>query len=126
MSRKYPLLFILLIAAISGCVLQFENPPVIQEQTAAPAPAFTVSEPSTVYVDIRGSEFSPSELKVVRGTTVKWRNFDSAQHAIRVDNVSSPPFDSRGSWAHTFNRTGSYIYNCSIYPWMKNGMIVVK
>jgi len=125
MSRIYRLLFILLMAAISGCVLKYDEP-VTPDQTAAPTPAFTVPEPSTVYVEIRGSEFRPLEMNVVEGTTVKWRNFDSAQHAIMVDNVSSPPFGKREVWSFKFNKTGSYMYNCSIYPWMKNGIIVVK
>jgi plastocyanin len=120
------LVIILVVIAGSGCIsLKYDEPEKLTSEMPAPT-SFPISEPSTVYVEIRGSEFSPLELNVINGTTVKWRNFDSAQHAVMVDNVSSPPFGNRESWSHTFNRTGSYIYNCSINTWMTQGLIIVK
>jgi len=90
------LVLILLTIALSGCI-GFEQPAnETQNQTTVtptPKPEFAVREPSTVYVNIRGSAFEPLELKVVAGTTVKWENFDSGKHAIYVNNFSSQPFD---------------------------------
>lgn len=124
MAKKYLIVLIMVAVTLSGCTLKPNEPETSTKQT--PAPSFRISEPSTVYIDIRGSEFVPLELNIVKGTTVKWRNFDSAQHAIFVDNVSSPPFDDRGSWSYTFKETGSFIYNCTIHTWSKNGRIIVK
>ncbi len=123
------IIILLMVIASSGCTIQIGSPPEASQTASVPEPSpaqFAVAEPSTVYVEIRGSEFWPRKMEVVEGTTVKWRNFDSGQHAIMMDNVTSPPFGNRESWSFTFNKTGSYIYNSSIHPWMTPGLIVVK
>jgi plastocyanin len=106
--------------AASGTVIQTPEP------RATPAPTFAIPEPSTVYVEIKGLAFDPPELKVIKGTTVKWTNYDTGQHAIHVDNVTSQPFDKRGTWSYRFNRIGVYEYNCTVHPWMKHGRIIVE
>ncbi len=130
MGRKLSLLVLILLSiALSGCI-GFEQPTnATQNQTTVaptPTPEFPVHEPSTVFVKIRGSAFEPLELKIVTGTTVKWENFDDGRHAINVNNVSSQPFGKRESWSYSFNKTGTFEYNCSIHPWMKHGRIVVE
>ncbi len=129
MGKKFGSLgLILLTIALSGCI-GFEQPAnATQNQTIVaptPTPEFAVREPSTVYVNIRGSAFEPLELKVVNGTIVKWENFDSGKHAIYVNNFSSQPFDKRESWSYRFNETGTFEYNCSIHPWTTHGRIIV-
>lgn len=131
-KKSCSLVLILLTIALSGCIeLQFPtNETSNQTTNITPIPTLTpefdVREPSSVYVNIRGSAFDPIELKVVKGTIVKWENFDSSKHAIIVNNVSSPAFDNRGSWSYRFNETGTFEYNCSVHPWMKHGRIVVE
>jgi plastocyanin len=130
-DKSCSLVLILLTIALSGCI-GFEQPiNATPNQTTAVIPTpltpeFPLREPSTVYVNIRGSAFDPLELRVVNGTIVKWENFDNSKHAINVNNVSSPPFDKRESWSYRFNVTGTFEYNCSIHPWMKHGRIVVE
>lgn len=80
----------------------------------------------TVYVRIKGSAFEPLELRIVKGTTVKWENYDSDRHVINFRNISSQPFNMRESWSYNFNETGTFEYNCTIHPWMKHGRIEVK
>ncbi len=124
-----PCLF-LLIAALSGCTDKETEP--VPTPTAAPkpqvtvTPAFTVPEPSTVYVEIKGSMFNPPVLKVINGTTVRWTNMDSAAYVINVDNVSSPPIHKRETWNYTFNKTGTFEYNCSLHPTMPKGRVIVE
>ena len=130
-KKSCSLVLILLSIALSGCLIGFEQPTNVTTQnkttiTPTPTPEFPIHEPSTVYVKIRGSAFDPLELKVVAGTTVKWENFDDSKHGINVNNVSSQPFDKRGSWSYRFNETGTFEYNCSIHPWMTHGRIVVE
>ncbi len=127
MIKLYPLALILLTVTLSGCVLKYDEPEASINQTPVSTASTTqISEPSTVYVDIRGSAFTPLELNVVKGTTVEWRNYDSGQYVIFVDNVSSPPFDKRESWSYRFNETGTFEYNSSKHPWMKHGRITVE
>ena len=131
--KSCSLVLILLTIVLSGCIeLQFPTNQTSNQTTnitsipSIPTPEFAVREPSTVYVNIKGSAFDPIELRVVHGTTVKWENFDNSMHAINVNNVSSPPFDKREFWSYRFNETGIFEYICSIHSWMKHGRIVVE
>ncbi len=132
--NKLALIFIILltVGAVYGAFKLYhpETVPVTVNRTvepvATPAPAFYIPEPSTVYIDIKGSAFNPLELKVVKGTAVKWTNYDTGLHTVRVDNVTSQPFDRRGTWSYVFNGSGVYEYNCTVHPWMKQGRIIVE
>lgn len=122
---------ILLIVALSGCTdkktEQVINTTVNQTQAQVTiAPVFTVPEPSTVYVEIRGSLFNPPELRVIKGTTVRWTNMYSAVHTINGDNFSSPPLNKGETWNYTFNKTGTFEYNCSIHLETPKGRIIVE
>lgn len=125
------LCLILLIVAVSGCTEESKTSPnaTINQTTAivtiTPA-AFPVLKPSTVYVDILGSKFIPPELNVVSGTTVEWKNSDSAVYVLKVDNISSPNLSKRDTWNFTFNRIGTFYYNCTLHPAMPGGKIIVE
>ncbi len=92
---------------------------------ATVTPVFTVPEPSTVYVEIKGMGFNPPELNVVKGTTVRWTNLDSAQHVVNGNGFRSPTLNKRDMWNYTFNKTGTFEYDCSIHTSM-HGRIIVK
>ena len=128
MHRIYLLLLILLMIAVSGCTVKFDEP--VNNTSITPAPTETPlpfrPETKTVYVDIFGSEFNPVELKVVNGTIVQWINKDSGQHIINVNNITSPPLNKRDTWNYTFIEPGTYEYNCTIQSWMKHGRIIVR
>ena len=131
MIKTLALFMLLLIVALSGCIGEKKEQVINTTVNATPAqatvtPVFTVPEPSTVYIEIRGSKFTPSELIVTNGTTVRWTNMDSAQHTVRVDNISSQPLNKRDTWNYTFNRNGTFEYNCSLYPVTMKGRITVK
>ncbi|KCZ73463.1 hypothetical protein ANME2D_00531 [Candidatus Methanoperedens nitroreducens] len=131
MVKIWVLCLSLLIAALSGCVyLETEpvtNTTVDQTPITTPeiTPEFPISEPTTVYVEIKGSSFNPPEWRVIKNTTVIWKNMDSAQHIINVDDITSPPLDKRDTWNYTFNRTGTFEYSCSSHPFMPHGRIIV-
>lgn len=130
MIKLVALLILLLIVALSGCIE--EKPGLVanttMNQTPQPTvtPMFTVPEPSTVYVEIMGSAFNPTVLTITNGTTVRWRNMDSAPHAINGKDFSSPPLNKREMWNYTFNRNGTFEYNCSIHPASAKGRIIVE
>ncbi len=120
--------FIVLILAVSGCTDREPEVNTSVNQTATPTPtqAFPVSEPSTVYIEIKGLTFDVLSLRVINGTTVRWTNMDSAVHVVNVDGASSPPLNKRDSWNHTFYRTGAFEFNLSNYSMMPKGRIVVE
>ena len=131
MVKLSALLLLLLVVALSGCTEEKPEPSVNTttiNQTPQPTvtPMFTVPEPSTVYVEIRGSAFNPVVLTITNGTTVRWTNLDSARHAINGKNFSSPPLNKKEMWNYTFNKNGTFEYNCSIHPIMAKGRIIVE
>ena len=126
------LVLILLTIAISGCTLKFDDPAnntsMVDQTpipTIAPTPTY-LPEQRTVHVEILGSAFNPSELTVVNGTIVQWTNKDSSQHAIFINNISSPKLNKRETWNYTFDRSGTFEYNCTIQSWMPHGRIIVR
>jgi len=129
MVNRWVLLILLLAVVLSGCTDEKPDPLMntTVNQTPQPTitPAFTVPEPSTVYIEIWGSEFNPPVLTVTNGTTVRWTNMDSASHTINGRNFSSPPLNKRDSWDYTFNKSGIFEYNCSIHPVSAKGRITV-
>ncbi len=130
MIKPFAMLMLLSIVALSGCTEEKLEPVVntTVNQTPQPTvtPMFTVPEPSTVYVEIRGSAFNPAVLIITNGTTVRWTNLDSAPHAIKGKNFSSPTLNKKETWNYTFNRNGTFEYYCSIHPASAKGRIIVE
>lgn len=126
MAKIWLLCLILLVAGLSGCTDKKTEPAIdIVNQTQANVTPASAPEPYTVYVEIHGSKFTPLEMKIVRGTTVRWTNLDSAQHVVNGDGFVSPPLNKWDMWNHTFSKTGTFEYNCSIHAWMQRGRIIV-
>lgn len=109
---------------MSGCTDK-ETEPINMTVNATITPGFTVPEPSTVYVEIKNLQFIPSEVRAVKGTTVRWTNMDSARHVVNGDGFISPVLNKRGVWNYTFNKAGTFEYNCSVYPSMPNARIII-
>jgi plastocyanin len=78
-----------------------------------------------IYVSIKGSQFEPGDLKVVKGATIRWTNMDSAIHIISGNGFQSPHLDKRDTWEHKFNNTGVFEYKCSSHPYMLPGKLTV-
>ena len=77
-------------------------------------------------VTIKDFAFDPGDLTVAKGTTVTWKNDDSATHRIKSGDGS---FDSKDlkngdSFDHTFDTAGTFDYVCGIHPSMKGKITV--
>ena len=70
--------------------------------------------------------FEPTSLTVTAGTTVHWKNLDPEPHTVRgvETNFRSDPLDQNDSFAHRFDKPGTYRYVCSIHPQMLGTIIV--
>jgi len=82
----------------------------------------------TATVDLSNTQFNPSTLTVVKGTTVTWSNDDPFSHTV---TSSSGAFDSGtlkadGTYSYTFTTAGTYEYACTIHPSMKGTIIVTN
>jgi len=70
--------------------------------------------------------FLPSSNTINAGDTVEWSNTDTAAHTVTSGSPSEGPsgeFDSSlimagATYAHTFDKSGSYDYFCMVHPWM--------
>jgi len=64
-----------------------------------------------------GFAFSPRNLVVQAGTTVRWTNLDSARHSSTSDDGlwDSGLFEQEGSFSFAFETPGVYLYHCSAH-----------
>ncbi|MBM2825457.1 MAG: LigC protein [Dehalococcoidales bacterium] len=77
-------------------------------------------------VIIAGFAFTPATLKVAVGTTVTWRNNDSAPHTVTaLDNLfNSGTLSSGASFSYTFQQSGTFQYRCNFHPSMVGSVVV--
>jgi amicyanin len=78
-------------------------------------------------VTIDNFVFTPPEVTVAVGTTVKWVNHDDIPHTV-VDknrNFRSKALDTDNEYSFTFASAGTYDYFCGLHPHMQ-GKIIVK
>ncbi|HEV7489638.1 MAG TPA: cupredoxin family copper-binding protein [Rhodanobacteraceae bacterium] len=80
-----------------------------------------------VQVDIRKFAFSPQEVTIPPGTTVRWINDDETPHTIAAENAgfTSPGLDTGDGYEHTFDKEGDVTYFCSVHPFMK-GVVHIR
>ena len=84
-------------------------------------------------VDIFIYDFMPMTLTVKVGTTVKWINNDEAEHTIVAkdgtfvsDALKTKDIKPGDSFSFTFDKEGTFEYECSIHPAMKAKIVVTK
>jgi plastocyanin len=91
----------------------------------------TPGTPSTALpanqVVIEGFAFKPDTLNILAGTTVTWRNNDSAIHTVTAgdNSFTSGSLSSGATFSYTFTKTGTFEYHCQIHPSMA-GKVIVK
>ena len=114
---------------------------VLEEITTQSEPvAKTMSETVTipVGVGVPGCEeimecYLPASLTIGTGTTVIWKNLDSAAHLATSGTPEGGPdgiFDSGmimadGIFEHEFTDSGEFQYYCLVHPWMV-GIVTVE
>jgi amicyanin len=86
---------------------------------------FAAEEQNAVTID--NFTFTPPELTVAVGTTVKWLNHDDIPHTVVDKNKAfrSKALDTDDSYSFTFASAGTFDYFCGLHPHMQ-GKIIVK
>ena len=102
----------ILLGPVAGAMLAF---------AAVPA-----QDPTNV-VTIDNFTFSPKDLTVAVGTTVKWVNHDDIPHLVvnKDKAFRSKALDTDDSFSHTFASAGTFDYFCALHPHMV-GKVIVK
>ncbi|GHE12587.1 hypothetical protein GCM10010339_76390 [Streptomyces alanosinicus] len=71
---------------------------------------------------IKNFAFSPTTLKVRAGTTVTWTNQDADAHTVSSaasgGPLHSPALATHATYSHRFTEPGTYVYLCTIHPFM--------
>ena len=78
-------------------------------------------------ITIDNFTFTPKELTVAVGTTVKWVNHDDIPHTIveKKTTFRSKALDTDDSYSFTFTSPGTFDYFCGLHPHMV-GQVIVK
>ncbi len=117
--RKYMLLFALVILPflLFGCVSNGND---------SGNGGDGASTGKTYTVNIQNFAFSPAEITIKKGDTVKWTNLDSVSHTVTSDNgkFDSGLLSQNASWSRTFSEAGTFEYHCTPHPYMTAKIIV--
>jgi plastocyanin len=78
-------------------------------------------------ITIDNFTFTPKELTVAVGTTVRWVNHDDIPHTVVEKNTTfrSKALDTDDSYSFTFTSAGTFDYFCGLHPHMV-GQVIVK
>jgi plastocyanin len=111
LGRGRALIVALLLGPIIGAMLAFG--------------AVAAQDASVITID--NFTFSPKELTVAVGTTVKFVNHDDIPHTVVEKRLSfrSKALDTDDAYSYTFATAGSFDYFCGLHPHMV-GKIIVK
>ncbi len=85
--------------------------------------------PQTQNVSILNLAFTPREITIRQGDTVRWTNNDPYAHTVTsAGNFDSGSLAQGQTFQFTFNTPGTYDYICSIHPpqYMPAGRIIVE
>jgi len=90
-------------------------------------PVAAPTDGKTVEIAISNFTFTPNELTIAPGTTVKWVNHDDIPHLVaeKALEFKSQALDTNDSFSFTFTKPGDVEYFCVLHPHM-TGKISVK
>ncbi len=85
------------------------------------------AQDATDVITIDNFTFTPKELTVAVGTTVKWVNHDDIPHTVveKKTTFRSKALDTDNSYSFTFTSAGTFDYFCGLHPHMV-GQVIVK
>jgi plastocyanin len=85
------------------------------------------AQDATDVITIDNFTFSPKELTVAVGTTVKWVNHDDIPHTVveKKTTFRSKALDTDDAYSFTFTSAGTFDYFCGLHPHMV-GQVIVK
>ncbi len=84
---------------------------------------------ASVTVDMKDLRFQPQGIRVRPGTTVTWVNKDAIVHNVRqVQSAFLSPNEMKSgdSFSFTFDKPGSYRYQCTFHHPAMNGVVIVE
>ncbi len=80
--------------------------------------------PPAAVIKTAGTTWEPNEVTVKTGDTVKWDVSGSIVHDLKGDEGVSHKAGSSFTVTHTFDKAGTYSYQCTIHPGMTGTVTV--
>ncbi|WP_238257916.1 cupredoxin domain-containing protein [Methylobacterium gnaphalii] len=85
-------------------------------------------------IAIKDMAYGPANVKVKRGTIVRWKNDDEVAHNVQLrggpakgwDKAQGPMLNKDESYALKFNEAGSYKYICTPHSIAMKGEVIVE
>ena len=82
-------------------------------------------------VTIKGFEYGPEAVEVKVGTTVTWTNEDGVEHNVQTLDGAPEMFKGKllkqgESYSYTFEKAGTYNYQCNPHPDMRGAVVVTE
>ena len=116
-------LFIIVGALLTAVFVTGVEKQMTRSVFAAPAAAVKAGAKIAI-VDFT---FTPGEITIAPGETVRWTNDDGAPHGLEYQDGAKgvDPLLPGSSFSRRFERPGTYEYNCSVHPYM-TGHVVVR
>lgn len=74
-------------------------------------------------VAVKDNSFAPNSIEIPPDTTVTWTWVGKNDHNVYGDGLESP-VQNEGTYAYTFDESGTYDYECTLHPGMKGRVIV--
>jgi plastocyanin len=121
--RDIPARVAAVLLLVAFALLAFAHLSNATEATPTSAP----TDGKTVEISISNFTFTPNELTIAPGTTVKWINRDDIPHLVaeKAFAFKSQALDTNDSFSFTFTKPGDVQYFCVLHPHM-TGKITVK
>lgn len=86
----------------------------------------TSTPPPVVTIQIADNTFTPADVTVKAGTTVRWVWGGSNEHSVLIGGTDSGKKKGTGTFEQTFKDGGTILsYACGVYPTM-TGKITVQ
>ena len=120
-ARRAPLLVVALAGTIAVVLAAFW---LMGSRGSATQPSPAAEHVAAV--DIVNFKFTPAEVTVKAGTTIRWTNHGYVPHTVDFTGgaVHSGVLNNGNQFTHTFTTPGTYPYICHIHPFM-HGTVVV-
>ncbi len=92
-------------------------------------------DPGANEVFMQAIAFSPMEITIQAGESITWTNQDIVPHTATSGNPGDEPlgaifrstqFGQGGTFTHTFNDVGEFVYFCEVHPvMMRDAKVIV-
>jgi plastocyanin len=121
-KQRAPLLVVALAGSVAVVLVAFWFAG-FGGSTARPSPAAE----HVAAIDILNFKFTPAEVTVKAGTTVRWTNHGYVPHTVDFtgEAVHSGVLNNGNQFTHTFTTPGTYPYICHIHPFMHGTVAVI-